>query len=101
MNDIVNDYCTYIYKAKSTKWVLRNKTKASLLKQVIQVIRNQRKNNLKTLHKNKSAKANYTIVNKPKGNNEQMKFNVSDTKTIDKPNEKVKQQKIKSWVVIS
>ena len=26
-------------------------------------------------------------------------INVSDTKTIDKPNEKVKQQKIESWIV--
>ena len=47
---------------------------------------------------NKSANASNTSVNKPKGKNEKKNFNVTDTKTIDKPKEKVKQQKI-NWVV--
>ena len=64
MNDIVNNYCTYIYKENN----------------------------------NKSANASNTSVNKPKGKNAKKKCNVTDTKTIDKPKEKVKQQKI-NWVV--
>ena len=47
---------------------------------------------------NKSAKASNTSVNKPKGKNAKKTFNVTDTKTIDKPKEKDKQQKI-NWVV--